>query len=92
MCIELDRNMLTIYIFMDLIVWLLQGDTNRSAHATYWVTAEGDFASLYVSHAYSTNGSGARVRSCACCCVRADRVGAHERSAQTSERSVFDDI
>ena len=77
---------------MDLIVWLLQGDTNRSAHATYWVTAEGDFTLLYVSLASWTNGSGARVHSCVCHSVRAECVGAYESGAQTSERSVFDDI
>ena len=91
-CNELHRNMLTIYAFRDLRLWIFCGDTNSSAHATYWVTAKGDFASLYVSHAYSTNGSSARVQSCVCCCVRADRVGACERSAQTSERDVFEDI
>ena len=84
--------MLTIYTFRDLRLWIFCGDTNSGAHATYWVTTEGDFASLYVSHAYSTNGSSARVQSCVCCCVRADRVGACERSAQTSERDVFEDI
>ena len=91
-CNELHRNMLTIYTFRDLRLWILRGDTNRSAHATYWVTAEGDFTLLYVSLASWTNGSGARVHSCVCHSVRAECVGAYESGAQTSERSVFDDI
>ena len=63
-CMELHCNMLTFYTFRDLHLWICCGDTNSSAHASYWGTAEGYFAALYVSHSYSTNGSGARVHSC----------------------------
>ena len=91
-CIELYCNMLTIYTFRDLRLWICCGDINSSAHEAYWGTAEGDFALLCVSNAYWTNGSSACVHSCFCSCLRADRVGAHERSAQTIERDVFENI
>ena len=79
-------------IFRDLSIWIFCGDSNRSAHRTYWVTAEGYFASLYVFHAFSTNGSRARAHSCVRRDVRAVCMRVHESASQTSERGVFEDI